>query len=153
MHIARIFFLGVHFVLFSQIINSHPLDERTLMCACSVMVSLNLFPSVRFPFGQHKERGLWPDPNWKSATHGLRSLQLNADWLTILNDFSARAEELGLARCWAEEKWSQGTVRYLCVSIVMRGREQSEQTKDGKTTHPTPPVRSRSILRHISRGF
>ena len=43
--VGRLFYkkLRVHFVLFSQIINSHPLDERTLMCACSVMVSLNLF--------------------------------------------------------------------------------------------------------------
>ena len=108
------------------------------MCACSVMVSLNLFPSVRFPFGEHQERGLWPDPNWKSATHGLRSLQFNADWLTILNDFSARAEKLGLARSWAEEKWSQGTGHYLCVSIVMREGERKVSRLNMEKL-PTPP--------------
>ena len=111
--------------------------------------------SLPLSLGQLQERGLWPDPNWKSATHVLRSFQLKTDGLTILNDYSTHAQKSGLARCWPENNWSQGTVHYRCVSITMRGWEQSEQTKGGKNTYPTPPlcVRARSILRHSSPFF
>lgn len=94
--------------------------------------------SLPLSLGQLQERGLWPDPNWKSATHVLRSFQLKTDGLTILNDYSTHAQKSGLARCWPENNWSQGTVHYRCVSITMRGWEQSEQTKGGKNTYPTP---------------
>lgn len=94
--------------------------------------------SLPLSLGQLQERGLWPDPNWKSATHVLRSFQLKTDGLTILNDYSTHAQKSGLARCWPENNWSQGTVHYRCVSLTMREWEQSEQTKGGKNTYPTP---------------
>ena len=148
MHIARGFFLYVHFVLFLQIINSHPLDERTLMCACSAMVSLNLFHWAWFLLCQHQERELWPDPDWKSATHGLRSVQLKA-WMT----------SLPVLKNWdwpgADQKksWVKGLFTTVVLAEWCEGDSKANRLKMEKPRTPPLCLRASSILRDISRGF
>ena len=63
---------------------------------CSRVDQINLIPIVRFPFGQHQEDELWPDPKQEvreSRTSNNGGCQRLLEWA-----FPATAHKLEMAR-------------------------------------------------------